>query len=48
MMVERLQFGHQQDRRHRAIFEGGGNAMHIIPTADDQLPLDRLPTKEWL
>src|SRR6266851_2569269 len=46
LVVERLQFGHQEDRRHGAVFEGRGNAMHIIPAPYDQVPLDRLPAKE--
>src|SRR6266852_8174301 len=48
LVVERLQFRRQQDRCHGAVFEGGGNAMHIIPTTDDHVSLDRLSAKERL
>src|SRR5579859_2497147 len=48
LVVEGLQLGREQHRRHRAIFEGRRNAMHIVPAAHNQVPLDRLPTKERL
>src|SRR5258708_6914507 len=40
LVIEGLQLAREQDGSDRAIFEGGGNAMHIVPTALNQVPPD--------
>lgn len=37
-VVEGLQLAREQDGSDRAIFERGGNTMHIIPAAHNQVP----------
>ena len=48
LVIESLQFVGEQNGCHRPIFEGSGNAMHVVPAPHNQIPPDGWSSKERL